>query len=181
MAKWVVRSFPGNNWRCASFDSMTPANKTVRSVVYFLRRQPWKFDIVTLVARWRVYFPVFFGDFVSPFIFTKTSRLSVNQFQMWRNVGTNIQIYIFTSTDLHVWYQHVDQSFNDVTNRILDLYAYSSIDILVHFHIYISICQYVNMYMHTHICVNVYTYIYLCIYIYVYIYTGIYTYIPMYI
>jgi len=124
LSGWCAAFLANINWRCASFDSMTPAKKNARSAVYFLRRQPRKFDIVTLVAHWRMYFPVFFGDFLSPFIFTKTSCLSVNQFHIWRHVGTYIyilyiftstdihkyrQIYIFTSTDVHVWYQHVDQ------------------------------------------------------------------------
>jgi len=88
-----------------------------------------------------------------------------------------IQICIFTSTDVHVWYQHVDQSFNDVTNRILDVYTFVSIDIFAHVHIYISIFQYVYKYMHTHVCVNAYVYIYLYIYICLYIHVYIYTYV----
>jgi len=58
-------------------------------------------------------FPGIFGDFLSPFLLTKTRCFSVNQFHMWRHVDTYIQIYIFTSTDVHVWYQRVDQSFNE--------------------------------------------------------------------
>jgi len=87
----------------------------------------------------------------------------------------------FTSTDVHVWYQHIDQSSNKVADRLLNVYAYVSIDYFVHAHIYISIFQYVNIYMHIYICVYVFRHINLYIHIYVYIKKNIHTYIYTYI
>jgi len=48
-------------------------------------------------------FPSVFGEFFSHLIITKTRCSSVHQFSWWRHVGTYIQIYIFASTDVHVW------------------------------------------------------------------------------
>jgi len=50
-------------WRCASFVSVTPAKKNMRSAGFFWRHQPQYFEIVTLVARRSVYFWVFWVMF----------------------------------------------------------------------------------------------------------------------
>jgi len=166
-------SLAKNNWRCASFVSVTPAKKKRAASTTKI----WYSDLISASEG---VFPGILGDFLSPFILTKIRCFSVNQFHMWGHVGTATQICIFTSTDVHVWYQHVDQSFNDVTNRMLDVYTYVSIDIFVHVHIYNSIFQYVYRYMHTHIYVKVYVYIFTYMYMYMYIYTYIHIYLCTY-
>jgi len=92
--------------------------------------------------------PGIFGDLYSPVILTKTVTrcFSAHEIHSWRHVGTYIQMHIFTSTDANVWHQDVNQSSNDVTDRMLDAYFYVSIDLCVHVHIYNSIFQYVNMF-----------------------------------
>jgi len=71
------------DWRCASFFFVTSAKKNHAKRSFFLAA--YALENV---------FPGILGDFLSPFILTKTRCFSVHQLHLLRHVGTYIQIHI---------------------------------------------------------------------------------------
>jgi len=94
----IVNSVPGKkSLKVRIIFFVTPAQKN--------REEFWN---RTLIACRRMYFRVFLGAFLSPFILTKTRCFVVHQLHLLRHVGTYIFRYIFTSIHLPLWYQHFD-------------------------------------------------------------------------